>query len=541
MYITQYNVFDELSTVAYRALIRSSGLFRFQWVSVLSPGDSITAQERLYVCDFETLKTINCDNPENICILCVGDSTEIEAFAARMPEYNLIAVEADSVTMIHNMLQSAFNDLYRWAYQITSDIAGQAEIRTIVARAQAVFGRMPLLLVNSSYNILALSNTDAGGAENLQNLLNRGYYENEVTDALAKRGYFKYSYHAYSKPSLLDTPNFMGCPVLVTSIYSGHRFYGFIALYFTYGRQVTEGLKGLFKWYSQKLREYYLRCIGTEKPIHSQKEAFISDFLIQKKPDEAYLADRARALHIPLDLRYRVCVIKWKNYSRPQTEYIMWRLRHDHGFPTYRVLPYQDSLILLLNGDLTNISVQEKTAYSSQTLRNLLETDGGYAGFSLPGFPLFRINIAYRQATSAASLGLRLAPEEMLYFYSRYYVYELLNQYGNSLSLQDMGFWQLEALRGEKGEEYDNYRMIRTFLLTGRNITETARLMHMHRNSVIYRLKRICRDMLLDLNNPEVRLRLELSFRIQELLHGSLDPQMTTERATEFDDPLLLE
>ena len=100
---------------------------------------------------------------------------------------------------------------------------------------------------------------------------------------------------------------------------------------------------------------------------------------------------------------------------------------------------------------------------------------------------------------------------------------------------------RLRELRGEPGDEYDNFHLLRYFLLTERNITETAKRMHMHRNSVIYRLKRIQREFMLDLDDPEVRLRLAVSFRIQELLNGKLEPRPGAGQTFENEDPLFLE
>ena len=45
----------------------------------------------------------------------------------------------------------------------------------------------------------------------------------------------------------------------------------------------------------------------------------------------------------------------------------------------------------------------------------------------------------------------------------------------------------------------------------------TAKRMHMHRNSIIYRLQKIQDVLELDLDDPDVRLRLMISFRILEM------------------------
>ena len=62
------------------------------------------------------------------------------------------------------------------------------------------------------------------------------------------------------------------------------------------------------------------------------------------------------------------------------------------------------------------------------------------------------------------------------------------------------------------------------YLLTERSISSTAKIMHMHRNSVIYRLNKIQEILGLDLNDPDVRLRLLISFKILELQSGHIQP-----------------
>ena len=45
----------------------------------------------------------------------------------------------------------------------------------------------------------------------------------------------------------------------------------------------------------------------------------------------------------------------------------------------------------------------------------------------------------------------------------------------------------------------------------------------MHRNSVIYRLGKIQEILGFDLNDPDVRLRVLISFKILELIDGHID------------------
>lgn len=60
----------------------------------------------------------------------------------------------------------------------------------------------------------------------------------------------------------------------------------------------------------------------------------------------------------------------------------------------------------------------------------------------------------------------------------------------------------------------ESLRTLRTYLDTGRSIGETASRLHLHRNSVRYRIERI-RDLLdVDLDDPDQRLFIELGCRL---------------------------
>lgn len=62
-----------------------------------------------------------------------------------------------------------------------------------------------------------------------------------------------------------------------------------------------------------------------------------------------------------------------------------------------------------------------------------------------------------------------------------------------------------------------NIKLLYYFLCSERKISLTAKHVHMHRNSVIYRIQKIQDILALDLDDPDVRLRLMISFKILEM------------------------
>ena len=98
----------------------------------------------------------------------------------------------------------------------------------------------------------------------------------------------------------------------------------------------------------------------------------------------------------------------------------------------------------------------------------------GYAGFSTASFPLMKLNIAYQQALTAVRYGTMLNPDKGIYFYSHYYIYEMLDEYKKRYALEDMYIQKLKELKNPSEEHYDNLSLLRNYLLTERSISSTA-------------------------------------------------------------------
>ena len=86
-----------------------------------------------------------------------------------------------------------------------------------------------------------------------------------------------------------------------------------------------------------------------------------------------------------------------------------------------------------------------------------------------------KLNIAYQQALTAVRYGTMLNPDKGIYFYSHYYIYEMLDEYKKRYALEDMYIQKLKELKNPSEEHYDNLSLLRNYLLTERSISSTAK------------------------------------------------------------------
>ncbi len=93
----------------------------------------------------------------------------------------------------------------------------------------------------------------------------------------------------------------------------------------------------------------------------------------------------------------------------------------------------------------------------------------------------------------------------------------MLEHYSDTMPLEDAYTHYLDRLLDDSASTCSNAKLLYYYLCLERNITLVAKNVHMHRNSVIYRIQKIQDTLALDLDDPEVRLRLMISFKILEM------------------------
>lgn len=139
-------------------------------------------------------------------------------------------------------------------------------------------------------------------------------------------------------------------------------------------------------------------------------------------------------------------------------------------------------------------------------LLTLLGKNHAHIGVSLLFTELGRLRMGYDQARTAIEIGpASWIPMRWSITIPSIISTTCSNATGkNSRSMTSLVRY-LDQLAGERGYSNSNLLLLYHYLNTERNISLTAKRVHMHRNSVIYRLQRIQDVLNLDLDDPDVR------------------------------------
>ncbi|SHI07099.1 PucR C-terminal helix-turn-helix domain-containing protein [Sporobacter termitidis DSM 10068] len=187
---------------------------------------------------------------------------------------------------------------------------------------------------------------------------------------------------------------------------------------------------------------------------------------------------------------------------------------NSYGFK-YHLFTHDNHHILIYNASQKQLSL-------SALLEIICFYDGIKAGVSDTAPSLADIGLSYRRA--------RFALDAADFWKRPYVCFDELGLLQLLFSVPDHSLMQavykrrlgvLEKYDGEHGTEYLD--TLRIFLLSDCNLLETSARMHTHRNTVVYRVKKIKELLASSLDNSAVKFDLMMALYIREYL--SISPQ----------------
>lgn len=158
-------------------------------------------------------------------------------------------------------------------------------------------------------------------------------------------------------------------------------------------------------------------------------------------------------------------------------------------------------------------------------LRSILEKMRCAGGVSDDFDGFFRLRSHYLQASAALELGEMLGLSKgPLFCYREYAVMHLLNVRAADFDLDLVCDKAVFRLRDYDAVNHTEYRKtLEEFIRSERNIAVTAEKLFIHRNTLIYRVKRMVGMLRIDLDDDSTRARLAMSFfvlRYQEAVQS---------------------
>lgn len=517
MNLNMHILMDELKTFNPGANLDNSIELHLKQARTMKGDPRLLSRDYVYVTEVGNLQDGTRELPAGDAnIVCVGhlDGKRFDDLSC-----NLININADlDLPEVFNILQDIFEKYAAWNRQMIEAIIQNEPLQKIFDIGAAALEN-PIALFDAS---LALIMTAGELPENYQGtiweeVIRYGYSPVENLPfperkrmsewVRTRKEPFFYRYD----PSDRYTQMIAGLSI------NGKHFgtFGLIDINkpFTQGQlSLVYHLKNVLELAISKKRE--LTDI-TEEPLYFI-ERLINGFEVEKKVVEYHLKKRKWGLEEGFYLL---------NFSSPEEHpdeklFKTYMYRIKKLFRSSIIFAYENSIIAILRE--RDYSLDDPALL--RELDDLLSRIGIKCGISLKFYSFMNLKYPYIQSKTALAEGAKKEPRKWRYYFQDYYIDHIMNSLDNSTSLKSLYHPQVQKLKEYDEKNNTEYvRCLFIYLQNGLNVSQTARKLFIHRNTLTYRLNRIIEILGTDLHHEEELFHLFFSCLIAEHLSQARD------------------
>lgn len=273
-------------------------------------------------------------------------------------------------------------------------------------------------------------------------------------------------------------------------------------------RQFSEVDLRVFSVIQTQIMRYLMTKIN-ENDVSNVKYAYFFNGLMTKKFQDPFLLDyQLRILNWQTKKNFKLLFIAAENQTNLR---LMVDLIREY-FYNQKYFLYENQIIFVLNFDEEK---EEDQRIFTPFFIQLLQNNQLKAAVSAEFHSLLDLWEYYKQTLTIYNVGSKMDKDQSVYPYEHYAFWLLLETIQEHLELTDYLHPAIEALRVyDKKNKSDFLETLYVYLMNPKDITRSAQVMNIHKNTFTYRLNRIKEEFHLDLGNGDTCFNLLLSIKI---------------------------
>lgn len=488
---------------------------RFDKMKWLSKYVSRIQSSTLYLTGYDTLKNyMECrkvEFPSAVCFLCVGAPQDgIPELFHELP--CIVVEEGYDLALIGNKLLDYWEEMRVWDQEMDRILYSRGRLQDFFDVSEKYFSS-GLLMWDKSFDVQAYSGVERVGNPILEEILEKKYFPKGVIENIIRKNLLDVTVGN-------DTTRFIESNMTQTRqnllvrhfCRNGFRLYS--VAYFLKG-SIHPGERERLENFFDHIITFLDNSEGIlEDEYHRSVDIFFRDILSGGISTPREIEEKAQAFHIGADKKYLCYVLRLDEYSKTKARYLVNYLTGI--MPTEHTFEYNHEVVFIK--DVNTYNCVELGRVSS--FEHLLKTSKAYCGISSTFDRLLQIPDAYKQAEAAIRLGRLMEKEEgCIYFYKNYYYYHMLEIVHHEIDLRMMYNKRLEVvLEDDRKHNSNNFRILEVFLEKNLSVSDTAAELFLHRNSIVYRVKKLEQILHIDFGSNEAVQRLYFSLMCHRYL-----------------------
>lgn len=420
-------------------------------------------------------------------------------------EGNYIRIKDIGISQAFEIVQSIFDFYNDWTDNVI-DNCKNLDFQCLINNCWKVF-KNPILLLDSNYKLISMS--DKYGENDVNNewyhLKKYNYSSPKVMQFLKKNELYNYKFFELSSKFYRFEFNDIKNSCISAPIYFNHIYCGRISV-IQKDRDLNKGDIQLLD-YLLPIIAPHIKYFYSENIMESRVNIFLS-LIDNKKIDYDNLNKQLEYRQWNEEDTYRLFILKPKLDSITKDLLILYCAEIENNICDSCVFIKDKNIIIIHN---------EKNNNHSKTLKIFKKICSKYMmnlGISLPFTSFSKLNLFYEQALYALSFQIT---SEANKFNHSFYDYAMDYIIETHITSETIYFCHPDILKLwilDKSSNKDRINTLYLYLINERSITNTSQYLYLHRNTLIYRIKKINEMLDYDINDSYTRNYMVLSIKL---------------------------
>ncbi|MCL1805387.1 MAG: helix-turn-helix domain-containing protein [Clostridiales bacterium] len=493
---------------------------------IIQAGDDVQSPEVIYVCLASELclyRELDFGKKARPLFACANDLSDEELLIP--DETGVLLFDGWTKDDIHLKIQELFMTIEHWNHEMVQSIM-EKNLQKLLDSSMNLIGNS-IMINDSNFSLIAFAlnpeNDDRELSEAVStrafgnDLINRFIranvlWENKNQRNIEIKSSFKYSKYVMATYTVIVDDN----------------YFLRIAMLFDH-KPLNDALVDLFAMLLEQIKAYVKFVPGISSTFKESYGVLILDLIDGRVSDPAVIKMRAESCGMDPQSFISVYLVTFKGQPNKNNLNSLFEKLRDI-WPDARIVPRDDDIVIV--SGRTKKELKAKGFYHQ--FAALLEKYSAVCGFSSPYKGVEHMRDAFQQAVLAAKYGSQIHNSNSslncrlintnefdgasLFAYETYYIYSIFDHayqenytlFGNTDSMELLfALWI-----NDREDAINDLQLLHEFLISGKRATETAENMHMHRNSVLYRIAKIEKQFNVDLSDPELCFKLLLAYRL---------------------------
>lgn len=465
---------------------------------VLYYQDMLFLPDYIYIADAINLPSDRIP-PAKCCIISVGKPPD----SYLNSHANIIYTEQNTEPgLILNQVQAIFDLFDDWDKALNKLIIDNAELQELLDISQPFFGSNFLIILNMNYRVLATT------AE-------RDFVMNESGHTPARaltrfKSDPEYVKMRFCKETFLYKGKYTQHDILSHHIYTGDKLWGGVSLA-AKGEPITNGRWTLFEHLVDAVKRYQKQHIYLYSKGELPVLKIISQMLNDGKVSDRELSNLKEKIGWGKNPEYLACYISLQEMDK-RISTAPYLCNQIESLLVYALaFEYDTDIVVVIN----NSKAGPGSAFTSEEFQNFLKDSMLQAGISRPFRDIKSLKNYYMQAVAALDLGKFHKPEKTIFHFHDYALEYMLEKSSGSISIESLcpeGLLRLREMDENRSTSY--IKTLNTYFNTCFNASRSAKDLFISRSTFLDRMDRIKKTLQMDLDDPDMRLYLNLCLRL---------------------------